>query len=94
MKKQVFLCLWILNTTMSVIFGQYAHPNFVSRSDVFGTRVFIENMGQFDKDVVSNEKVHYALIREQEKMYFTASGVIPIWCAGYHAQRVDTADGE
>ncbi|MDI1354733.1 MAG: gliding motility-associated C-terminal domain-containing protein [bacterium] len=76
MKKTINLFLIGTIFFAGATFAQFDHPNFLNSGDVFGTRVFIENRGQFDKDVVSDEKVYYALIRDQEKIYFTPKGVI------------------
>ena len=54
--------------------GNGVQPKFVSSEDPFGNRVFIENKGQFDEYVKFEDKVHYALITDVEKVFFTANG--------------------
>ena len=47
----------------------------VRDKDVFGTRVFIENKGQFDKHLVTTEKVKYGIENGNENIYFTPKGL-------------------
>ncbi len=49
---------------------------FVSSADPFGTRVFIENKGQFNTSIKSNDKVFFAFENGEEKIYFTNTGVV------------------
>ncbi len=51
-------------------------PKFISTGDIFGTRVFIENKGQFDQKAVTGDKILYAFDHGQEKVYFTTKGLI------------------
>lgn len=51
-------------------------PVFLQDHDLFGTRVFIENRGQFDKSTNSSDKILYALENGEERIYFTSSGLI------------------
>lgn len=76
MKKSFLYLLAIYFSFIQAHAGNGKHPAFVSGNDVFGSRVFIENMGQFDKDVKSEDKIYYALITDQEKIYFTNKGVL------------------
>ncbi|MCC6370917.1 MAG: hypothetical protein IT236_07935, partial [Bacteroidia bacterium] len=48
---------------------------FAVTRDIFGTRVFVENKGQFDVMVGFKEKVLYALDNDAEKIFFTKSGL-------------------
>jgi gliding motility-associated-like protein len=50
--------------------------NFEALNDIFGTRSFVENKGQFDKRLKTAEKILYALDNGSEKIYFTPSGLI------------------
>ena len=50
--------------------------NFVASGDIFGTRVFVENKGQFDLKAPAGVKILYALNHGQERIYFTSSGLI------------------
>jgi len=49
---------------------------FVASGDIFGTRVFVENKGQFDDKTNSDQKIYYALDNGLEQIYFTKSGLI------------------
>lgn len=48
---------------------------FIKDNDIFGTRNFIENKGQF-QNPVGKEKVLFLYDHEGEKIYFTSSGLI------------------
>ncbi|PBQ31698.1 hypothetical protein CNR22_07920 [Sphingobacteriaceae bacterium] len=50
--------------------------NFSNTKDIFGTRVFIENKGQFDSKVSNGKKVLFAYENGPEFIYFTAEGPI------------------
>ncbi len=76
MKKSLLYLLAICFAFLRAQAGNGKHPDFVSNRDVFGSSVFIENMGQFDNDVKSVDKIYYALISDQEKIYFTNKGVL------------------
>jgi gliding motility-associated-like protein len=56
--------------------AEKANPNFVASGDIFGTRVFVENKGQFDQKAVTGDKILYAFDHGQEKVYFTTKGLI------------------
>lgn len=81
MKK---LCLLILlNFTVSLFGGtdppagiKLTGKNFTASGDIFGTRVFVENKGQFDKKAPEGVKILYALDHGQERIYFTSVGLI------------------
>ncbi len=49
---------------------------FTKGNDVFGSRVFIENKGQFNHEAKTSEPIMYALDNGDEKIYFTAKGLI------------------
>ena len=51
------------------------NSNFVASGDVFGTRVFIENRGQF-KILATGEKIDYVYQHGGEKIYFTTKGLV------------------
>src|ERR1041384_706187 len=60
-------------------YAQNQYPEakkFVAAGDVFGTRSFIENKGQFENPVNSGEKVLFLYHDGPEIFYFTANGVI------------------
>lgn len=50
--------------------------NFISSGDIFGTRVFIENRGQFDGKAVNGEKIYFGFTHGNDRIYFTAKGLI------------------
>ena len=58
------------------IHSQSTNGRLLNKTDVFGTRVFIENKGQFDHILKNNDKVEYALENGLEKIYFTKSGPV------------------
>lgn len=60
----LFIACFILNTTAG-------KKPFVISKDPFGTRVFIENKGQFDNAIRVAEKVFYGYENGGEKIYFT-----------------------
>jgi gliding motility-associated-like protein len=49
---------------------------FVSGKDVFGTRNFIENKGQYDKELNGNYKIEAVLDNGAEKIFFTNKGLV------------------
>src|SRR4051812_31880776 len=61
----VFSCLQIM-----------AGPGFLKSKDLFGTRCFIENKGQFDGHLTNGTKVLYALQNGDERIYFTPQGPV------------------
>ena len=52
---------------------------YVNDNDIFGTRVFVENKGQFDYIKEVEGTILYALESGQERVYFTSKGI-------YHLQ--------
>ncbi|MDI1353436.1 MAG: gliding motility-associated C-terminal domain-containing protein [bacterium] len=50
--------------------------SFVSQGDIFGTRVFIENKGQFNDKLPGGEKVLFVYDYGGEKIYFTNEGLV------------------
>lgn len=55
---------------------QNSRKGFVSTEDLFGTRTFIENNGQFNNDISEKDKVLYVYNNGEEKIYFTNQGLI------------------
>ena len=76
MKKNILLCLIIFAVQVS----KSGNPNYSSKilndKDVFGTRVFIENKGQYDGKIPSQDKINFVLDNGFEKIYFTDKGVV------------------
>ncbi|MDI1355915.1 MAG: gliding motility-associated C-terminal domain-containing protein [bacterium] len=62
----------ISNSTASL----HENSHFISGSDIFGTRVFIKNTGQFNDALPKGEKVNYLYEHGGEKIYFTPNGLI------------------
>jgi gliding motility-associated-like protein len=60
---------------MFVLFVTNLTAQFVGQKDIFGTRAFIENKGQFDKAHISDEKIRFALENGDEHIYFTPKGL-------------------
>jgi gliding motility-associated-like protein len=76
MKKSMFIGMLFL----AVIHLTAGNPNdpktFVSGKDVFGTRNFIENKGQYDKNLNGAYQIEAVLDNGQEKIYFTDKGLV------------------
>ena len=49
---------------------------FSADKDIFGTRTFIENTGQFENPVDRTDKVHFVYQQGGEKIFFTSGGLI------------------
>src|SRR6476620_6753181 len=49
--------------------------NFTSTGDIFGTRYFIENKGQYDTVLPPDHKILFAYDHNNERIYFTQEGV-------------------
>ena len=65
-------------TILSLNFPGRANPfqKFINDKDIFGTRVFVENKGQFDKIINTDEQVLYGYENGNERIYFTAKGLV------------------
>ncbi len=48
----------------------------LSGKDIFGTRVFVENKGQFDNHPVIKDKILFALTNNEERIFFTKKGLV------------------
>ena len=62
-----------------LFFNLYAFAqrnSYVSGKDVFGTRVFIENKGQFNSTVNSAEPIRFGYETSGEHIYFTQKGLV------------------
>ena len=60
MRNALFYKIFLLcGFTLEILGGNPPHQ-FVSNDDPFGTRVFIENKGQFNTSINSNQEVLYA----------------------------------
>jgi len=54
----------------------FSQKKFVAGKDVFGTRVFIENKGQFNSSINSVQPVKFAYESSNEHVYFTDKGPV------------------
>jgi hypothetical protein len=54
----------------------FSQQDFISTKDIFGTRTFVQNNGQFDLAIQSTDKIYYSLENGDEKIYFTSTGLI------------------
>lgn len=71
--KKINLTLLLISVLQLFVFQM---PGKWKEGDVFGTRVFIENKGQFDTELKTGEKILYAYTHENVKVYFTESGPV------------------
>jgi hypothetical protein len=76
MKKIVLTNLFLLAVQLLTARNPTDPKKFVSGKDVFGTRNFIENKGQFDKDLNGDYKIEAVLDNGKEKIYFTNKGLV------------------
>ncbi|MDI1354732.1 MAG: gliding motility-associated C-terminal domain-containing protein [bacterium] len=75
--KKVILSFITLLLTVVAVQAQFIHgPGFLQDRDIFGTRTFVENRGQFDRRLNSKEKIYYALDNGSERIYFTGKGLV------------------
>ncbi|PBQ34740.1 hypothetical protein CNR22_24175 [Sphingobacteriaceae bacterium] len=75
MKTHLFYLIVFGICISKTLFGGPA-PDFISSKDPFGTRVFVENRGQYDNSLPSKDKVHFVLDNGLEKIYFTDKGLV------------------
>jgi hypothetical protein len=76
MKKNYFVSLTILVSSILMAGNPNNPKGFVSPKDVFGTRNFIENKGQYDKALSGNYTIEAVLDNGAEKIYFTNKGLV------------------
>jgi hypothetical protein len=74
--KRVFVGVLILAATYLNAINTNNPKNFVSGKDVFGTRNFVENKGQYDKALTSEYNIQAVLDNGSEKIYFTDKGLV------------------
>ena len=53
----------------------YGQTDLASSSDIFGRRVFIKNMGQFDTILPNNPIINYVYSKDDEQVFFNKQGV-------------------
>lgn len=73
-KNLLYLMLFAIGIPKALFGGP--GPTFISSTDPFGTRVFVENRGQYDNALPSKDKVHFVLENGLEKIYFTDKGLV------------------
>lgn len=83
----VLILLSLLTFSQKSFVNQSPKSGFVASGDVFGTRVFIENKGQF-KLLPSGEVVKFLYEHGGEKIYFTSKGLV------YEQQKAETLSEE
>ncbi|MFO0356444.1 MAG: hypothetical protein ACK50A_05775, partial [Sphingobacteriaceae bacterium] len=66
----------LLITAILLCIQVFAQRSFLNNADVFGTRVFIENKGQFDDLKLNDQKILYGIDNGEEQIYFTPKGVV------------------
>ncbi|MFO0355716.1 MAG: hypothetical protein ACK50A_02090, partial [Sphingobacteriaceae bacterium] len=66
---------WTAIVLFVVLFNLLNAKTFNGK-DVFGTRTFIENKGQFDKLYITNEPIKYGIDNGNEQIYFTPKGLV------------------
>jgi hypothetical protein len=57
-------------------YSAFCFAQFTSSKDVFGTRNFIENKGQFNSEIKNGGDIKFAYQSGREKIYFTTHGLI------------------
>ena len=74
-----FIFFLVLSFSCSAAYSQLAveeGKGFVAGGDIFGTRNFIENKGQFQNPTDEEDAVLFMYDHGGEKIYFTKKGVI------------------
>jgi gliding motility-associated-like protein len=70
---------------------------FINEKDVFGTRAFIENKGQYDQKLSAEHHIRYVLDNGMERIYFTDKGLVYEFAKHYpltERQREDIEKGK
>jgi gliding motility-associated-like protein len=70
------LFLSLLCTVLAVSGLRSTNPTFVNGKDIFGTRIFIENKGQFANPINNSSPVFFVYEHGRERIYFTDEGLI------------------
>lgn len=76
MKNNALLLLFSLLTSFFFAQNRSVSQAFVSSGDLFGSRAFIENKGQFDRDLSGENTIKAVLSNGPEKIYFTDKGLV------------------
>ena len=73
MKKSKLIYYFSLLFVFSI--NSYSQTKFVATNDIFGSRVFIKNNGQFDKILPTNSIIDYVYSKGDEQVFFNKQGV-------------------
>ena len=76
MSKHYFTSALVLCLSVLTLAQKTTNNNFVRSEDILGTRVFIENKGQFENPLDKSEKVLFKYDHRDERIYFTTKGLI------------------
>jgi gliding motility-associated-like protein len=71
--KKISLFLIVCVSTLTAL-SQSRNSKIIK--DVFGTRAFIENKGQFDQAITNGEQVKFGYETSGERIYFTGKGLV------------------
>ena len=74
--KHFFTTVLLIGLNLSFYSQQESKNQFVRSEDILGTRVFIENKGQFENPLDKSEKVLFMYDHRDERVYFTEKGLI------------------
>lgn len=80
--KKILSNKWIKTLCLLIVF-QTINAKTYNGKDVFGTRTFIENKGQFDKLFVTNDPIKYGIDNGNEQVYFTPKGLVYVLVKRY-----------
>ena len=76
MKNKVLILLYSLLTSFFFAQNKPSSRGFIKSNDLFGSRTFIENKGQFDRDLPGENTIEAVLDNGIEKIYFTTKGLV------------------
>ena len=76
MYKKLFLSVTSLFVALISVAQKPISKNFTVNEDILGTRVFIENKGQYQNPIDKNQTVLFVYDHRDEKIYFTQNGLI------------------
>ena len=76
LKYRLTVCLLLAFTLLDAQETANSYiKNFTSTGDIFGTRYFIENKGQYDTVLPPDHKILFAYDHNNERIYFTQEGI-------------------
>jgi hypothetical protein len=74
MIKSAYVILFLF--VSFTVTGGHGLKSFTAGNDVFGTRVFIENRGQYDSHPQIREKIKFVIENGPERIFFTPRGLV------------------